>query len=198
MKFVSGKTLMISIAILAVAVVSPIHAQAPPQPPTKAPIPLKVDVVISRFQGDKKVSSAPFTLWLSALDPRVGQGYVSVRMGMDVPVGTKSESRPNTAGSTTTTTSEGPNYRYVGTSIDANARQEDDGRFGVDIRVQDSSIFTGSDRAALKVTDPLAFRSFTMNNRLAVRPGQATEYATATDPITGEVVKVEVSVTIVK
>lgn len=171
-----------------------------PPPPMKTPIPLKVDVVIARFQADKKVSSAPFTLWVGAVDPRQNTGFVSIRMGIDVPVGSRSETVPNRANGTSTTTTQTPEYRNVGTSIDCRATQLEDGRFSVEVQVYDSSIFTagGDERAALKVTDPMAFKSFTMNNKLSVRSGQTVEYSTATDRISGEVVKVEVTVNVVK
>jgi hypothetical protein len=183
-----------------------IHAQAastqtPPQPPVfKTPIPLKVDVVILRFQGDKKISSAPFTLWVGAVDPRKNTGFVSIRMGIDVPVGSRSEAGPAKRNGASTTTTQMPEYRNVGTSIDCRATQQEDGRFSVEVQVYDSSIFTagGDERAALKVTDPLAFKSFTMNNTLSIRSGQTVEYSTATDRISGEVVKVEVTVNVVK
>ena len=185
---------------VALAVSVSVRAQDPPaKAPIKPPVPLKVDVVIARFLADKKISSAPFTLWVSAVDARSGSSYVSIRMGMDVPVGTRSETRPNTANGTTTTTTQGPDYKNVGTSIDCRAYQLEDGRYSVEVRVQDTSIYTGGDeRAPLKITDPLAFRSFTMNNTLSVRSGQTVEYSTATDRITGEVVKVEVTASVVK
>ena len=30
---------------------------------TTAPVPLKLSLVVSRYQGEKKISSAPYTLW---------------------------------------------------------------------------------------------------------------------------------------
>jgi hypothetical protein len=165
---------------------------------------LKLEVVISRFQGDRKTASLPFTLW-----PTSNGGGVSLRMGVDVPVGTESvtneSSTPNRT-STTATTSNHVDYRNVGTSIDCTVSNQffnnmvEDGRFVVDLRVQDSSVFTtGSDpHPPLKVADPMAFRTFSMNNRLAMRDGQTQQFATATDKITGDVIKVDVTLTIVK
>lgn len=190
-----------ALAMLVCAMSAPGAAQAPQtRPALKTPVPLKVDVVLSRFLNDKKVSSAPFTLWVSAVDPFQRPDWVSIRMGIDVPIGSRTESVPNRASGTTTTTTERPEYRYIGTSIDCRATLEDDGRFAVEVQVQDSSIYsgTGDDKAAMKAGDPLAFKSFTMNNKLSVRPGQAVEYSTATDRLTGEVVKVEVTTTVVK
>src|SRR4029453_19407622 len=52
-----------------------------------APIPLKVTVVLSRYQGEKRVSSMPYSMGVMA------SGYGSapkttLRMGVDVPVTT--------------------------------------------------------------------------------------------------------------
>lgn len=202
MRFMSKAPLAVmvcAVVVLGVGESGPVVAQtSQDKAPLKASVPLKAEVVISRFQGDKKVSAAPFTLWLNAVDSRLNSPWVSVRMGMDVPVGTRSETRPTSENAKTTTTTEGANYRYVGTSIDAAARQADDGRYLIDLRVQESAVFTGDDRTPFKPGEPLAFRSFTMNNALSVRPGQATEFATATDRLTGETLRVDVTITIVK
>ena len=63
-----------------------VRAQDPGQSvaPKTAVVPLKVQIVITRFQGDKKVSSLPYTLSVVANDPR-GTGS-SLRMGAQVPI----------------------------------------------------------------------------------------------------------------
>ncbi|HEY7475513.1 MAG TPA: hypothetical protein VH679_10910, partial [Vicinamibacterales bacterium] len=43
---------------------------------------VKVDVTLTRLQGDKKVGSLPYTLWMTA-----NGDNVSLRMGVDIPVG---------------------------------------------------------------------------------------------------------------
>ena len=67
--------------------------------PPKPSVSLKIDVVLSRWQGEKKVSSLPFALYIVApgWTPRGGaSGNQSVRMGVDVPIGTVS--RTSTSG----------------------------------------------------------------------------------------------------
>jgi hypothetical protein len=70
----------------------------------------------------------------------------------------------------------------------------------VNLRVQDSSIFTadGDSRATLKLADPMAFRSYSFSNELPMRDGQSLLWATATDKITGEILKLESTLTVVK
>ena len=164
----------------------------------KAAIPLKVDVVLSRFQGDKKIASLPYTLWVNATEN--GREGTSLRMGVDVPVGTVSETRPNMSGTNpTTTTRTGPDYRNVGTSIDCYA-EVIDGRFAVSVRLTDSSIFTGDQegRGAIRTADPMAFRTFSTSNKITMRDGQTVQFAVATDKITGEILKVDVTINAVK
>jgi hypothetical protein len=88
----------------------------------------------------------------------------------------------------------------VGTSIDGRVSQTDDSRFSVFISVQDTSVFTNDGPATtqLRLADPMAFRTFTMNNTLTMRDGQTLPFAMASDKISGDVIKVDVTVTVLK
>jgi hypothetical protein len=175
--------------------------------------PLKVDVVISRLQGEKKVSSLPFTMWLTMSSSGTPAGQ-SVRVGVDVPIGatTMTTGQSNNTGPVATptgatTTSQATTkteYRYVGTQIDcrvqAGSSPAEEGRFWIYVSVSDSSVYTGDTdpKAALRVTDPMAFRSFTMNNSMLMRDAQTLQFATATDKVTGETIRVDVTLSVVK
>ena len=207
---------MLTTAVAIAALTGTAALQAAPQAPAEAApmkpaVSLKIDVVLSRWQAEKKVSSLPFSLFVvapaftpmtnrSARDPQIPTGRQSVRMGVDVPVGTSSRvsTSGQTAGSSTTTNT--PEYRNVGTSIDGGASQTDDGRFAIDIRVQDTSIFTndGANSTQIRLADPMAFRTFTMNNVLTMRDGQTLPFAMASDKISGDIIKVDVTVTVLK
>jgi hypothetical protein len=189
-------------ALAAVMPSNPVIALDVTQAQQAAPIiPVKIDVVVSRFQGEKKISSLPYTLFVNA-----NGNSMNLRIGVDVPVGSSVVTSGNenpTGGGRTTTTSSTTNrteYRNVGTSIDCWARQLPDGRFMVNLRVQDSSIFTADadTRAPLKLADPMAFRTFTFSNELPMRESQPLLWATATDKITGEILKLEATLTVVK
>jgi hypothetical protein len=175
--------------------------------------PVKVDVVISRHLGEKKVSSLPFTMWLTLSN---GGNYSSqsVRVGVDVPIGattvTTGQSNNNgpaatpTGATTTSQATTKTEYRYVGTQVDCRAHvgasAAEEGRFWIYVSVSDSSVYTGDSdpKAALKVSDPMAFRSFTMNNEMLMRDGQTLQFATATDKVTGETIRVDVTMSVVK
>jgi len=205
----------VSILPAAAQAILPAGFQAPPEAaPMKPAVPLKIDVVLSRWQGEKKVSSLPFALYIVAPAfpvglPRQPSGggqtpppfaTQSVRMGVVVPIGTSS--RVNTSGQATgsSTTTNTPEYRNVGTSIDGRVSQNDDGRFWVYVSVSDTSIFTndGSASTQIHLADPMAFRTFTMNNMLSMRDGQTLPFAMASDKISGDILKVDVTVTVLK
>jgi hypothetical protein len=175
--------------------------QAPGTQPAAKPLPvsLKLDVTLTRLQGEKKVSSMPFTLWIAT------GTNVSLRMGVDIPVGSSlvTSGNENAAGNRTTTVTSTTNrveFRNVGTSIDCWVNPAPDGRFTVDLRIQDSSIFTSDadTRAPLKLVDPMAFRTFSFSNQLLMRDGQTTQWASAPDKFTGEVLRVDTMLTVLK
>jgi hypothetical protein len=155
-------------------------------------IPLKVDIVLSRYLADKKISSLPFSLLVNT------GNATSLRMGVDVPAGTIT-TKDRTDGTERTTS----DYRNVGTQIDLQATAanlNEEGRYSVSVSVSDSSIVTSdaTARATGRSTDPMAFRNFNSRNTLVFRDGQTLQFTMATDKITGEVIKVDVTLSVVK
>jgi type II/III secretion system protein len=187
-----------SAAVLATALGSPAVAQEPPgspfpvtpaQPAVKTLVPLKVLVVLSRYQGEKKISSMPYTL-------SVNNDHMQsrLRMGSKVPVLTRS--RPDDKNS------ESFSYQDVGTNIDCYALSTDDGRFRIEITIQDTSVYsegkidTQGEPPGLKEIP--TFRTFMSSQTLILKDGQSTQFTTATDKVSGEVTKVDVTLTVVK
>jgi hypothetical protein len=189
----------IATAVMLLSGTTRLDAQAPAAPKL---IPTKVDVVLTRFQGDKKVSSMPFTIYVnSTVTSDINRvRYVTLRMGVDVPVGTVTKTTTLNSNNTSNATTTEPQYRYVGTSIDCRAVQGEDGRFTVELNLQDSSIVTtdAEGRSIVRASDPLAFRTFTMQNALLLKDGQAQQFTMGTDKISGETLKVDVTITVVK
>jgi hypothetical protein len=159
-----------------------------------AMIPLDIQIVISRFQGEKKVSSLPYALAVNANDREVSR----LRMGANVPVPAMAGPKANPAGPT------GPlpgpvSYRDIGTNIDCTARAIADGRFHVFISVEDSSVYTNiKDANTPTVGDMPVFRSFRSTNTLVLRDGQSRQFIAATDRVSGEVVRIDVTLKVVK
>lgn len=157
-------------------------AQAKEKPPSPAPagtpVPLRVTVVISRYQKDKKISSLPYELGVTANGPRT-----TLRMGVDVPIA---------MGSSTT-------YRSVGTNIDCVATSSGD-RFQLNMTVADSSVHLDTPRQGGPAqADPVpSFRTFNSSFSALLRDGQTTQYTSATDPVSGEVMKIDVRLDVLK
>ncbi len=150
-------------------------------------VPLKVQVVVSRYLGDKKVSSVPFTLAVIANDG----DKTSLRMGVDVPVPQSGAGAPQVMYT----------YRSVGTNIDCSARSSDAAVFKLDLAVSDTSVFVTDKDAAANTTRNSgmpAFRSFTSTFNLLLKDGQTAQHTAATDPISGEVLRIDVTLTILK
>ena len=164
----------------------------PAAKPAAAPLtPLKLQVLVSRFQGEKKLSSLPYTLSVNA------GSRASLRMGAKVPV-----MMMMTANMPKDVPSAGPiQYQDVGTSIDCIvSTAQDDGRFRLDITIDDSSVYGDGPNTTDNKPAPgnPSFRSFKANDSMVLRDGQTAQFTTATDKVSGEVVKVDVTLTVVK
>jgi hypothetical protein len=164
---------------------------APPQPPGPSAVPVKLQVVLSRQQGEKKISSLPYTLSVSPDERnRSNAGRASLRLGAQVPI--IAQGRAPDAGSPAPTV----HYRDIGTSIDCMVWAFEDGRFKVELTIEDSSIDSAPGSAA-NLSQP-AFRSFRSSDTLILRDGQTTQFSTATDKTSGEVWRVDVTLTVLK
>lgn len=164
-----------------------------PATPPPAPATLKVQVVLARYQGEKKVSSLPYTLTVNTDERNRYTGRASVRVGTQVPITTMVRQN-NDANAPMVPTVQ---YRDVGTSIDcAITAIEDNSRFKLDLTIEDSSIDTAPGSGASSAHP--AFKSFRTSDTLLLRDGGTSQYSTATDKVSGEVWKVDVTLTVVK
>jgi hypothetical protein len=147
-------------------------------------IPLELEVVISRYTSDnKKLSSLPYSVAVNAGERAQG---TKLRMGANVPV-------PNATFGTAPVTSF--NYQPIGTNIDSSARPLGDGRFVVTISVEERSVVQPT--AGATPAAPV-IRNFETQNNLVLRDGQTRQFTAASDRVTGEVVKVDVTLKVVK
>ena len=91
------------------------------------------------------------------------------------------------------------NYREIGTNIDVEALPSVEGRLGFSITVTDSSLYGDGDVKAAPVAPGAAmFRSFNVSSAVHLRDGEMAEFTAATDRLTGEVTRVEVTLTVLK
>jgi hypothetical protein len=158
-------------------------------------VPLSVDVTITRYQGEKKISSMPYMLAVNA--NKLGQaGPALLRMGAKVPVPTLAAPPANPAGPAPAPSL--VNYQDIGTNIDCTAKVVNEG-FELRISVSDTSVYANiQDNATPTVGNMPVFRSYQSTNTLVLKDGQTREFTAATDRVSGEVIRIGVTMRVVK
>lgn len=138
--------------------------------------PLQVEVVVVRKKGPT-ASRLPYTITCSAVRS-------SLRLGIQVPVETRDK---------------GMQYQSVGMSLDCRATGPVDGRYRLEMGVENSSIYEMKGEAVGSAANPYPFfRSFNSTFTALLREGQSALYTAATDPVSGEEVTIEVGLKAMK
>lgn len=168
----------------------PKSEEAPTEARTTEPTPVKVSVTFVEFEGEKKVKSLPYTLVVVA-DGKPPKSVL--KMGSRVPVYTGKEN--------------GMQYLDVGSNIDCQANRSKDNTFDLKLDLDRSWVEgdvsvpvdrgTSSQTSNGQFPEPIV-RQFRSALTLSLRDGQTVESAFATDPLSGKVFKVEVSLSVVK
>jgi len=179
------------------------------EPPAPEAIeqPAKLQIVLTEYDGTKKISSMPYSIPFILSRAALTS---SLRMGVRVPVN-----------STTSKTGESSlTYVDVGTNIDVSNIDyrmnqshilSTPGRFSVQLKIDRSSLYVpsrdkdghidgGKDWTAGDPppgNEPM-IRQFRGDVTLLLRDGQEAEATVATDPLTGRVLKVEAVLNILK
>jgi hypothetical protein len=181
--------------------IPPPAQKSAPSASSRTPIPVKVTVVVSRFAGEKRLSSMPYVVGVMAGGSAPGPRS-RLRMGTDVPVvQTVFGAQPAADFKSIPQTSY--TYRNLGTSIDCTASSEQAGDvFHLSLVVSDSSIGldTGQKKAGTTAIAPdvPTFRTFSSEFTAILKDGQTMQYTSATDPVTGEVTKIDVTLNVMK
>lgn len=154
---------------------------------------LKITVTISRWEGEKKVGSSPYVLmvvpsWGERAERGIDGESTSLQMGGEYPLPTPTiqsgDGKPTT----------GLTYKTLGTNIRIAARPADEGKYNLVVSVNDSQV----DKAKTPNQPAPSFQTFRAENRLTMRDGQTMQYTVATDAVTGQIVKLDVTMNIVK
>lgn len=153
-------------------------------------IPLKLQVVFSEFEGEKKVSSIPYMLSVTAGEEARGAGS-KIRVGVRVPLLVQMKEGAQTQ------------YQNVGTDIDSFAQSLGDGNFKIILSVSRSFVYSPGGKLGdlmpdQQVSTTPIFRDFRAEFDLLLKDGQTVQSAMATDPVSGRVLKVDVTITLVK
>lgn len=157
-------------------------AQEKPSPPP--PQQLKVQFVFTESEGERKLSTLPYVLYVEVTTPRTKS---SLRSGMKVPLQVS-----------------GQQFQYmdVGTNIDCLAEALDDGRYRLHVILDRSSAYgpegKESPREGMSLGPAPILVSFRADHALLLRDGQTLESVLVTDPISGRVLRVQVTLNVVK
>ncbi|MEO8313683.1 MAG: hypothetical protein ABI645_02715 [Pseudomonadota bacterium] len=144
---------------------------------------LRIQLVIARYVGEKKISSIPYAFTVTT----GGDGGSRIRMGVDAPI-------PVLMGASGSVTQE---YKNFGTNIDCgNVSELPGGRYAFQLSVQNTAAVPDSAGDA-KDSRPL-FRRFEAAFKPVLRDGQSMPTVSFSDPVTGEVVKVDVTMNVVR
>jgi hypothetical protein len=95
------------------------------------------------------------------------------------------------------------NYRDVGTNIDCSATSAPEGAYRLSITITDSSVYypdqsDAAVRSTTAATGAPAFRNFNSSFVLLLRDGQTAQSTSATDPVSGQVIKLDATVNVQK
>jgi len=140
-------------------------------------VPVRLNLVLTRYQGEKKTSSRPYVLTASADE---NASSASLFAGSQVPLRTSGTNGPTLV------------YKDVGVKVNGLVRPAGEGRFRLSIKFDDTSVV-----ADAKGADEL-MRAFAGEAVVFLRDGETAPFASATDPATGETVKAEVTLTVLK
>ena len=155
----------------------------------KPSVPIKVQIVFTEFDGDKKISSMPYSFVVIA-DEKVG-GYYSttLRTGVRVPIELDSKDQKIT-------------YLDIGSNIDCGIRTEDDGRFHLYLTFDRSALYPNKSAEGERLVanpggQPLV-RQFRASENLILKDGQTSESLLSTDPHSGHTLRVSVTINLQK
>jgi hypothetical protein len=152
-------------------------------------IPVKVQVVFSEYDGEKKISSMPYS-FTAITNEKVGGYYsASLRTGVRVPI---------EAGGAEQKTS----YMDVGSNIDCGLRTTDDDRYHLYMIFERSALSpnSGPQTEKLQASRPDApplVRQFKASVNMILKDGQTSE-TVSTDPINGHSLHLSVTINVPK
>jgi hypothetical protein len=155
----------------------------------KPSVPIRVQIVFTEFDGDKKISSMPYSFVVIA-DEKVG-GYYSttLRTGVRVPIELDSKEQKIT-------------YLDIGSNIDCGIRTEEDGRFHLYLTFDRSALYPNKSAEGERLVanpggQPLV-RQFRASENLILKDGQTSESLLSTDPHSGHTLRVSVTINVQK
>jgi hypothetical protein len=155
----------------------------------KVRIPVRVQIVFTEFDGDKKVSSMPYSFTVIPDEKMGGRYSTSLRTGIRVPIETEGKDQKTT-------------YMDIGSNIDCGIETEEDGRFHLLLIFDRSALYPNkSNEGERLVANPggqPVVRQFRTSENLILKDGQTSENLLSTDPLNGHTFRVSVTINVQK
>jgi hypothetical protein len=167
-------------------------------------VPLDVQVVISRYQGDKRVSSLPYSLVVNAVFRGASEQLAQIRMGAQVPLPTTAAPTVDGKPVTGLLTANPVQYKEIGTFVDAHANWLEDNTYQLHVSVSDISLYRRPQGTQPPTGEPIddvglpVLRTFTAANNMVLRDGQTKQFMLASDRISGDTLRVDVTLKVSK
>lgn len=147
-------------------------------PLTPAVIPLRIQVVFSEYEGEKRVTNLPYTFTVNA-DERRAKPNSQIRIGARVPIATGKDQST---------------YMDIGTNLDCSATLQEDGRYKLQMAMERSSVSPDAQSAG---SNPV-LRTFRVDLNPVLKDGQSVESIVSPDPLSGHVYHVSVTLNVIK
>jgi hypothetical protein len=169
-----------------------LHAQEKPKAEerVKVPTPIKVQIVFTEFDGEKKISSMPYSFVVIADEKVGGRDYSTrLRTGIRVPIETDTKDQKSS-------------FLDIGTNIDCGVKAEDDGHFHLYLTFDRSTLYpnksTEGERLVANPGGLPLVRQFRTDESLVLKDGQTSENLLSTDPLNGHTLRVSVTINVQK
>jgi hypothetical protein len=185
-------SVLILVATVTLATTRPIEARSAEQGLQASQAALRLTVTIVRVNAKKEIANLPFMLMVlpnMTLNGPDGD-RVSVQNGSELPIPSTTMAGPNSV----------PSYQYrsVGTSVSAAARNAGDGVYNIVLNVTDSQVLSDMPETSFGGLKLPRFQSFTSSSRLLLRDGQTVQFTAATDKVSNDIIRLDVTMNVIK
>ena len=186
------RKLLLALLILGTAISAPKPLAAQDKPSVEAATPLKIQILFTEMDGDKKVKSMPYTM-VFATGVSHDANVAKLRVGSRVPLYTGKDS--------------GLQYIDIGTNLDCRAEKLDDGRYSLRLSLERSwvqaDVQIPVEQSVSSAGTPGQFKEpvigqYRIDATMIARVGQAVDSTTATDPLSGRTLKIDVTLSTLK
>jgi hypothetical protein len=188
----SVKSIVAAACAVAVLVAIPAWAQERGgEKPAPVVTPLKVTVVLTRQPAGKPATAAeklPFEMWVNT------GSRATVRVSADAPVPTVVVQKDEASGKSTPINSY--TYRTVGSNLTVDAAEAGDGRYRLELTIEDSQLMPlAAVPAAITQSGTQTYRATT---GVLLRDGQTVQHSLGTNSVTGDTITISITAAVIK